>query len=90
MRRFIDDLIELCEKKLKDPRVTSAIYNGVVVPLKEEIEDGKLDVPIAEAIVRIAQPAIWCIIILFVMLTSLLLISLILLSRVNSITKQTN
>lgn len=88
MRRLLDDLIELCEKKLKDPRVTNAIYKGLVLPLKEEIEEGKLDVPIAEALVRIAQPAIWCICLLFIMLTSLLLISLFLLFRVNNITKQ--
>ena len=83
----MDDLLDLCEKKLKDNRVANLLYNSILVPLKEEIENGTLDVPIAEAIVRIAQPAIWCTILLFVMLTALLLISMILLSRVNNITR---
>lgn len=88
MRRLIEDLTELCEKKLQDPKVMNLIQNGLLNPLKEELEHGRLDIPIAEAFVRIAQPAIWCVILLFIMLTALILLSINLLFRINNISNK--
>ena len=87
VRRLLDDLFTLFENRLQDPRVSKMIYNGLVLPIQNEIQDGKLDASIANALARIAQPAIWCIVLIFILLTSLLIVSILLLIRVDGMTR---
>ena len=81
MGKLTDDMFELIQEKMKDPKITTMLHDCLVEPLKEEIEKGELDVPVANALARISTPIIWMCVVMFTILIVMLYCSVVLLLR---------
>ena len=67
MARFTQQLMQMCEQKLRDPEIKRLIYDSIMAPLQEQITDGKLDAAIAIAIARITTPIIVLVAVLLIL-----------------------
>mgnify|MGYP006265580479 CR=1 FL=1 len=74
-------MFELLQENMKDTKITTLLHDCLVEPLKGEIENGELDVPVANALARISTPIIWACVVMFTILIVMLYCSVVLLLR---------
>ena len=81
MGKLTDDMLDILQEKLKDPKVSAILHECLVEPLKNEIDKGELDAPVSNAIARISTPIIWVCVVMFALLITMLYCSIVLIMR---------